>query len=178
MSDSREQYNRGGMNAFIFSLVFVCLFFIYIVAIHPGVNLDEKVVDPAAAVAASAEPVFDITTVKEPWVKDDRVVAYGKKVFATNCAMCHGNEGKGDGAAGAGLSPKPRDLVEGKWTQGGGEISHFKVVTNGIQGTSMAGFGHFTVADRWALVQFIESITQSKSTDTPEQIAEFAKTAK
>ncbi|MCE2944074.1 MAG: hypothetical protein LW828_05040, partial [Xanthomonadaceae bacterium] len=27
--------------------------------------------------------------------------------------MCHGNEGKGDGAAGAGLNPKPRNLVEG-----------------------------------------------------------------
>ncbi|HEY8270384.1 MAG TPA: cytochrome c [Pseudobdellovibrionaceae bacterium] len=178
MSDSREEYNRGGMNAFIFSMVFVVLFFIYMVAIHPGVNLDEKVVDPNAAVAGVTEPVFDIATVKEPWVKNDQVVAYGKKIFATNCAMCHGNEGKGDGPAGAALNPKPRNVVEGKWTQGNGAIAHFKVITNGIPGTSMAAFGHFKAADRWALVQFIESITQNKSTDTPEQIAEFAKTAK
>jgi mono/diheme cytochrome c family protein len=178
MSDSREEYNRGGMNAFIFSMVFVCLFFIYMVAIHPGVNLGEKVVDPAAVAAVSAAPVFDIATVKEPWVNNDQILAYGKKLFATNCAMCHGNEGKGDGAAGAGLTPKPRNMVEGKWTQGAGEIAHFNVVTKGIPGSSMAGYGHFNVADRWALVQFIESITQNKSTDTPEQIAEFAKSAK
>lgn len=178
MSESRDEYNRGGMNAFIFSMVFVCLFFIYIVAIHPGVNLGEKVVDPTAVAAASGEPAFDITTVKEPWVKDEKVVAYGAKVFATNCAMCHGNEGKGDGPAGQGLNPRPRNLVEGKWTQGEGSIAHFKVVTNGIQGSSMAAFGHFKAADRWALVQFIDSITQNKSKDTPEQIAEFAKTAK
>lgn len=178
MSESREEYNRGGMNAFIFSMVFVILFFIYIVAIHPGVNLGEKVVDPNAVAAASGEPAFDIATVPEPWVKDDKVIAYGAKVYATNCAMCHGAEGKGDGAAGGALNPKPRNLVEGKWTQGNGVIAHFKIVTNGIPGTSMAAFGHFKAADRWALVQFIESITQNKSTETPEQIAEFAKTAK
>lgn len=178
MSESREEYNRGGMTAFIFSMAFVFCFFIYIVAIHPGVDLGEKVVDPTAASQQAAGPAFDITTVKEPWVKNDQVIAYGAKLFATNCAMCHGNEGKGDGPAGSGLNPKPRNLVEGKWTQGGGDIAHFKVVTNGIPGTSMAAFGHFKVADRWAIVQFVESITQNKSTDTPEQVAEFAKTAK
>ncbi len=179
MSDSREEYNRGGMIAFIFSMSFVFLFFIYIVAIHPGVNLDEKVKDPTASLElAAAGPAFDIATVNEPWAKNDDVIAYGKKVFSTNCAMCHGEQGKGDGPAGAALKPPPRNLIEGKWTQGGGMISLFKVVTNGIAGTSMAAFGHFKPADRWALVQFIESITQNKSKDTPEQVAEFAKSAK
>jgi mono/diheme cytochrome c family protein len=178
MSDSREEYNRGGMIAFIFSMAFVFCFFIYIVAIHPGVNLGENVVDPEVVQQGPAVPVFDITTVKEPWVPNKDVVTYGAKVFATNCAMCHGNEGKGDGAAGASLNPKPRNFVEGKWTQGPGMTDHFKVVTNGIPGSSMASFAHFKPADRWAVVQFIESITQNKSTDSPEKVAEFAKTAK
>lgn len=178
MSESKEEYNRGGMNAFIFSMVFILAFFIYLITLHPGVDLGEKIVDPNAPVAASGEAAFDISTVSEPWVSDPKIVAYGAKVFATNCAMCHGAEGKGDGAAGAGLNPKPRNLVEGKWTQGGGQIGNFKVVSNGISGTSMAGYAHFKAADRWALVQFIESITQNKSKDTPEQIAEFAKSAK
>jgi len=178
MSESREEYNRGGMIAFIFSMAFVFAFFIYIVALHPGVDLGEKVVDPTVVAQGTAEVVFDITSVKEPWVANEQVAAYGKKLFATNCAMCHGNEGKGDGAAGAGLNPKPRNLVEGKWTQGSGATDHFKVVTNGIAGTSMAAYGHFKAADRWALVQFVESITQNKNTDSPEKIAEFAKSAK
>ncbi|RYZ75827.1 MAG: cytochrome c, partial [Proteobacteria bacterium] len=133
--------------------------------------------DPAASLQAVG-PVFDITTVKEPWVANEEVVAYGAKLFNTNCAMCHGDKGLGDGPAGMALNPRPRNLVEGKWTQGGGDIAHFKVITNGIPGTSMAAFGHFKVADRWAIVQFVESITKNKSSDTPEQIAEFAKTAK
>ena len=178
MSGGQEKYNRGGMFAFIFSMVFVFGFFLYLVFIQKGVDLDEKVVDPHAVAAGTGQPAFDISTVSEPWVSNDEVVAYGKKVFATNCSMCHGTEGKGDGPAGQGLNPRPRNLVEGKWTQGAGMIAHFNVVTNGIKGSSMASFGHFKAADRWALVQFIQSITQNKGNDDPVKVAEFAKTAK
>jgi mono/diheme cytochrome c family protein len=92
--------------------------------------------------------------------------------------MCHGPQGKGDGAAGQALNPKPRNLVDGPWKKGGGYIGWFDVATNGIPGTSMAPFGHLKVADRWALVQFIDSITKAKVQEDPKKIAEFAKTAK
>jgi mono/diheme cytochrome c family protein len=181
MSDQQDHsnhHNRGGMIAFMFSMVFVFVFFFYLVAIHKGVDLDEKVVDPHAPVAANAKPAFDVSTVKEPWVSSPEMVEYGHKVFNTNCSMCHGQEGKGDGPAGMSLNPHPRNLVEGKWTQGAGPIAHFKVATGGIPGTSMAPFGHLKVADRWAVVQFIQSITQNKGSDDPAKVAEFAKTAK
>ncbi len=38
--------------------------------------------------------------------------AKGKEVYATNCASCHGDAGKGDGAAAAALDPKPTDLTD------------------------------------------------------------------
>lgn len=177
MSENRDEYNRSGLIAFAFSMVFCFAFFFYLVVVNKGVDLGENVVDPNAPTAEGAAPAFDITQVKEPWVSTPEIVAYGEKIFKTNCAMCHGEKGLGDGAAGAGLNPKPRNLVEGKWTQGGGDIAHFNVLTNGIKGTSMAAYGHFKPADRWALVMFIESITQNKSTDDPAKVAEFAKTA-
>jgi mono/diheme cytochrome c family protein len=34
----------------------------------------------------------------------------GKSVFLQNCAVCHGNEGHGDGPAAAGLNPKPANF--------------------------------------------------------------------
>ena len=178
MSENRDEFNRGGLIAFIFSMVFCFAFFFYLVAVNKGVDLAENVIDPNAPVEEGAAPVFNIDKIAEPWVSTPEMIAYGQKVFQTNCAMCHGAEGKGDGAAGAALNPKPRNLVEGKWTQGGGDIAHFKVLQNGIKGTSMAAYSHFKAADRWALVHFIESITQNKSKDTPEQVAEFAKSAK
>lgn len=178
MSEMRDEYNRSGMLAFAFSMVFVFAFFFYIVAINKGVDLGENVVDPNAPVSESAAPKFDITKVAEPWVSTPEIVAYGQKVFQTNCAMCHGAEGKGDGAAGAALNPKPRNLVEGHWTQGEGMIAHYNVLLNGIKGSSMASYSHFKPADRWALVLYVDSITQNKSKDDPAKVAEFAKTAK
>lgn len=174
----QEQYNRGGLIAFMFSMITVFAFMFYLVVIHPGVNLDEKVVDPNNLPAGQEAEQFNIDKVAEPWVANEKIVAYGAKVFNTNCALCHGAEGKGDGAGGAGLNPKPRNLVEGKWTQGAGVIAHFNVVTNGIPGTSMASFKHLKVGDRWALAHFIESITQNKGNDDAGKVAEFAKTAK
>lgn len=179
MSDQQDNHhNSGGLYAFMFSMVVVFGFFIYLVAVHKGVDLDEKVVDPHAPLAEGAKPAFDISKVAEPWVSSEELIAHGKKAYNTNCALCHGAEGKGDGAGGQGLNPKPRNLVEGKWTQGSGLIAHFNVVTNGIPKTSMASFGHLKVGDRWAIVHFIDSITQNKSTDDPAKVAEFGKTAK
>jgi hypothetical protein len=174
-----DPYNRGGMIAFVFSMVFVTVFFIYLVAIHPGIDLHENVRDIVKADQGVAkEPEFDPSKVTEPWISTPAFVAFGKKQFEANCAMCHGDKGMGDGAAGQALNPRPRNLVEGKWTQGLGSIAHFKVVTHGIPGSSMAPFGHLPVVTRWALVHFIDSITQNKSKDTPEELKAFGESAK
>lgn len=39
----------------------------------------------------------------------------GKDIFAQRCSTCHGASGKGDGAAAAALTPKPRDLSSADW---------------------------------------------------------------
>lgn len=41
--------------------------------------------------------------------------AEAKTIYTSRCATCHGTAGKGDGAAAAGLNPKPRDLSEAAW---------------------------------------------------------------
>lgn len=175
MSEHKDYFNRSGAAAFIFSMVFVCTFFFYLAVIHPGVDLGENVIDPKALPGGAK---FDLASVAEPWVANEQVVAAGAKIYAQNCALCHGEKGLGDGSGAAGLVPPPRNLVEGKWTKGEGFIAHYKVLTEGIAGTGMAGFPHLKPAERWALVQFIDSITNNKSKEDAAKVAEFAKTAK
>lgn len=178
MEDSPDKHNKGGMIAFIFSIAFCLIFFVYISFIHPGVDLKEVAEEvPAAEAAPGAAPAINMSKVEKPWAEDEAVAAHGKKVYSTNCAICHGAEGKGDGAAGAGLNPKPRNLVEGKWKVGGDSIALFKTLQNGIPGGSMASFKHLPKSDRWALVQFVRSITSNKEKDDPAALDKFGPTA-
>lgn len=46
-----------------------------------------------------------------PVAGDQAAATAGAEIYATNCASCHGDAGKGDGAAGTALEPKPAVLA-------------------------------------------------------------------
>lgn len=181
---SKDPYNRGGFLAFVFSMVFSLAFFVYVAVLHPGVNLREVPEEGTEAeqVLADAdqasEPQFDPTTVSEPWLTSAELVAHGKAVYKQNCAVCHGNEGNGDGPAGGGLVPPPRNLVEGGWKQGGTRIALYTTLLKGIEGSSMVSFAGLPAVDRWAMVHFIRDITKDRPADTDEEVAKYAQSAK
>ncbi len=169
MSENHDHHNQTGLIAFVGSMAFVFCFFFYIVFINKGVDLGENVSDPAPAGAVK----FDLASVKEPWLPNPEVAAAGQKLYKQNCAMCHGE--KGDLIGGL---PNSRNLVEGKWKQGEGIISHYKVLQNGIPGTQMASMKQtLKPNERWAVLNYVETLTNNKSKDKPEDVATFAKSA-
>ncbi|MDT8414783.1 MAG: cytochrome c [Flavobacteriaceae bacterium] len=80
----------------------------------------------------------------------------GKKVFQSNCIVCHGDAGKGDGPGGKALNPKPADLTSDKvQAQTDGEI--FWKITNG-RGAMVKWEPVISEAQRWDLVNYIRSL--------------------
>lgn len=169
MSENHDHHNQGGQLAFLGSMAFVFVFFFYLVFINKGVTLDEKVSVPEAAGAAQ----FDLASVKEPWAPNANVAAAGQKLYKQNCAACHGE--KGDTVGGL---PNARNLVEGKWKTGTGMIALYKVLQNGIPGTQMISFkAQLKPNERWAVLNYIDTITNNKSKDKAEDISKFAASA-
>lgn len=169
MSENRDHHNQAGLLALLGSVCFVFVFFFYIVFINKGVTLNENIQEPAAPGAAK----FDLASVKEPWLENADVATAGQKLFKLNCAACHGE--KGDLVGGI---PNARNLVEGQWKVGNGMMAHFKVLQNGIPGTQMASFKTILKPnERWAILNYIETITKNKSQDKPADIAAFAQSA-
>ena len=182
----QHDYNKPGMIAFVISMVASIALMIYVSFISKGVNLKE--VDEAAlqqTLAAGNQPaaqpvkVIDVETVKEPWVESEDMVNAGKVVYKNTCAMCHGNEGKGDGVAGASLNPKPRNLVEGPFKNGGDRLGLMTTLIEGIPGGSMVSFqATLSKNQRWALVHFIRSIEANKVADDDAKVAAAAPSLK
>lgn len=169
MSENKDFHNRGGLLALLGSITFVSVFFIYIVFIQGGVDLGENVSTPASADAVK----YDLASEKTPWISNDQIVQAGQKLYQMNCASCHG--AKGDLVGGI---PTARNLVEGQWKAGAGAIAHFKVLQNGLPGTGMVSFkAQLSPVERWAVVHFVQTITNNKLTEKAEDLASFAATA-
>jgi mono/diheme cytochrome c family protein len=83
--------------------------------------------------------------------------AEGAEVFRTNCEMCHGPQGHGDGPAGQSLDPKPRDLAQLQ-TQAGDDFLFWRI-SEGKPGTSMVAWkGILSEEQIWQTVSFIRTL--------------------
>ncbi len=95
-------------------------------------------------------------------------VAAGAKLYAQYCAMCHGKTGRGDGAVGASLKPKPRSFREPKLLKSRTDEDLFKVISKGgpALGLSptMVGWGGILKEPQVReVVAFVRSMVDSSS---------------
>jgi mono/diheme cytochrome c family protein len=81
----------------------------------------------------------------------------GAEVFKTNCEMCHGPQGHGDGPAGQALDPRPRNLAVIQANAADDFL--FWRIREGKPGTSMVAWkGILTDEQIWQTVSFIRTL--------------------
>jgi mono/diheme cytochrome c family protein len=86
-------------------------------------------------------------------------VALGNKVYADRCALCHGAEGKGDGAAAAGLNPKPRNHTDGSYMSTRTDEDLLNVIRNGKGGMPAWG-AVLSEAEIQAVLKHVRSLAK------------------
>ena len=98
---------------------------------------------------------------ENPTQADEASIARGAELYAINCKMCHGPEGKGNGSVSAFLANKPAnftsDVVQSK-----SDGSFFMTITNGVDGRMPALNENLTVSERWDVVNFLRTFKQAK----------------
>lgn len=105
----------------------------------------------------------------------------GAKLYAENCAACHGQEGRGDGPMAVRLDPRPTDFTDAERYRERTLYGLYSTITQGIEGTAMQSWAKLPEVDRWALAFHVGGLAARKliadqqppaelSTVTPEML--------
>jgi mono/diheme cytochrome c family protein len=81
----------------------------------------------------------------------------GAELFRTDCEICHGPQGHGDGTAAASLDPKPQNLAELQKIASDDYL--FWRINTGKPGTSMLAWKDILTEEQiWRIVSFIRTL--------------------
>jgi mono/diheme cytochrome c family protein len=110
------------------------------------------------AVGSPSGPTRTVATLTQPGN-----AATQSTVYADNCAVCHGDEGKGDGPIAASLTPRPPDLTQSELvgTMSEEELMEYVSVGKG----AMPGFGKILTEEQLrGVVAWLRAKTGSQTT--------------
>lgn len=80
------------------------------------------------------------------------------KLYADNCALCHGVTGGGDGPAGVALDPKPANFLDYDAMNAAAPMGEFNTIRLGVPGTGMAPYPQISDEDTWSLAAYVLSL--------------------
>ncbi len=104
--------------------------------------------------------------------------ARGHALYQSRCAVCHGVHGDGKGPVASSLEPRPRDFTTGQYRirstppgQPATGADLYRTISRGMNGTAMPAWSGLPSADRWALVDYLQSLSPRFAGDEPASIA-------
>lgn len=110
---------------------------------------------------------------RNPVPHSEEVVAEGRAHFADHCAICHGNDGRGQTPIGRNLYPKAPDMTLPE-TQSLSDGELFYIIHNGVRLTGMPAWGGDDPGrdvDSWKLVHFIRHLPNITAAELEEMRA-------
>ena len=101
----------------------------------------------------------DADNLKNPLAGNTSTMADAKALYVANCGPCHGDKGRGDGPAAAGLNPKPADHSSAN-VQAQTDGALFWKLSEGR--APMPGYKKiFTDQQRWELINYIRTLARA-----------------
>lgn len=102
----------------------------------------------------------EAAAVQNPIEADEASISLGADLYASNCAVCHGETGEGDGPAAAALDPAPADMHEDH-VQGLSDGGLFYIITHGRPETAMPAWEDvLDEEERWHVVNFLRTFAE------------------
>jgi mono/diheme cytochrome c family protein len=98
-----------------------------------------------------ADPAITRRQDGHPMLTSSQDRSRGLRLYARDCASCHGRNGEGDGAGAAGLHPRPANFATHEYTLD--RLSF--VLWNGVAGTAMPAWRDLPVEDLSALAEVV-----------------------
>jgi mono/diheme cytochrome c family protein len=120
---------------------------------EPAKPADEK---PAAS---DAKPSSDAAKKDNPVKSSPTSLASGKKKFGQDCAMCHGNEGGGDGDLAADMHLKLPDFRDAAALKSMTDADMYTIINNG-KGKMMGEEGRLKPDEIWDVVNYVRSLAK------------------
>ncbi len=99
--------------------------------------------------------------VPEARLRSPNAREHGRVLFEQNCALCHGEDGGGNGPRSAALSPRPADFRDPDWRWRTSARRAYYVIREGQRGTPMASWRGLSEDDTWDLVAYIFSLPEA-----------------
>ena len=91
---------------------------------------------------------------ENPTAPSSEAIARGRAIFRERCVACHGDRGRGDGAAGVTLDPRPADLLLHVPQHTDGEL--YYMVSVGFPESEMPAWRSvLSEEQRWELVHYL-----------------------
>ncbi|CAD5106363.1 cytochrome c/FTR1 family iron permease [Zestomonas carbonaria] len=119
-----------------------------------------EVAREARRLSAQLAVVYEVS--QAPLITPDP--ARGAPLYAQHCSVCHGDSGAGDGPAGVGMEPPPRNLREQARMDRMSLYDLFNTLGQGIDGTDMPAFAdQLDERQRWDLATYIAGLSADPS---------------